>query len=248
MKYYHLKMIEDVMLPVYWIIVLSQAWIRIIKYKKWLKENISDSSKSMYSFVKYCIVLLTLSNFLFILNIGLDFTIGFCETTYFHWQIYLIISSITIYYIGFESSKIREFKITQCVLKEKTENKSKINLSPNEIEQHKVQLFKIIESKKLYINPELDLQMLSKQLEINQHQVSFIINNELKTNFRNLINDYRIEEVKNKLVTKKFQELSILGIAFECGFNSEASFYRIFKNKTGMSPLEFVKNNSQNIK
>jgi AraC-like DNA-binding protein len=70
--------------------------------------------------------------------------------------------------------------------------------------------------------------------------VSRVINSELKKNFRNLVNEYRVEEVKTRLNDPRSIQLSLLGIAYECGFNSEASFYRIFKNVVGVSPKEYL--------
>jgi AraC-like DNA-binding protein len=70
--------------------------------------------------------------------------------------------------------------------------------------------------------------------------VSRIINSELNKNFRNLVNEYRIEEVKARFKDPSSSQFSILGVAYKCGFNSEASFYRIFKNLVGLSPKEYL--------
>ncbi|NVJ61116.1 MAG: AraC family transcriptional regulator [Gammaproteobacteria bacterium] len=46
---------------------------------------------------------------------------------------------------------------------------------------------------------------------------------------------------KELLIANQDQNISILSQALECGFNSEASFYRIFKKHTGQSPTQYVK-------
>ncbi|MBT8190072.1 MAG: helix-turn-helix domain-containing protein [Bacteroidia bacterium] len=37
------------------------------------------------------------------------------------------------------------------------------------------------------------------------------------------------------------QQFSILGIALDSGFNSKASFNRVFKKKAGMTPSQYLK-------
>ncbi|MEJ0105739.1 MAG: helix-turn-helix domain-containing protein [Bacteroidota bacterium] len=54
------------------------------------------------------------------------------------------------------------------------------------------------------------------------------------------MNEYRVDKVKQRLNDPGSARLSILGIAYECGFNSEASFYRIFKDIAGVSPKEYL--------
>ena len=57
---------------------------------------------------------------------------------------------------------------------------------------------------------------------------------------RTFVNEFRISEVKEKL--KKADDSTLLGVAFDCGFNSKATFNRAFKKFTGVSPKEFVSN------
>ena len=93
---------------------------------------------------------------------------------------------------------------------------------------------------KPWLNPKLSLYDLANDLDITSHQLSSLLNDHLKTNFYDYINHYRIEEVKKRLKNNSNQ-FTILAIALECGFNSKASFNRIFKQKTGNTPSEFMK-------
>ncbi len=58
-------------------------------------------------------------------------------------------------------------------------------------------------------------------------------------NFYNLVNDYRVEEVKKRMVDPKYRHLTILAIAYDAGFNAKSSFNTVFKEKTGMTPSEY---------
>jgi len=57
--------------------------------------------------------------------------------------------------------------------------------------------------------------------------------------FNEFVNEYRVEVFKEKLQDRQWINLTIAAIAYECGFNSQATFQRAFKQSTGFSPSEF---------
>lgn len=99
-------------------------------------------------------------------------------------------------------------------------------------------------SEKPFLDSNLSLPQLAGDLEIPSNQLSQIINESIGLNFFDFINRYRVEEVKKKIADPQFDSYSLLGIAFECGFNSKSAFNRIFKNSTGMTPGEYKRMNS----
>ncbi len=105
----------------------------------------------------------------------------------------------------------------------------------------KLRLVKLLEEEKSYLQSKLTLQDLAAPLDMPAHQLSQLINREFGQNFFELINHYRVEEVKKKLTDPSFQHLTFLGIALDSGFNSKASFNRIFKKFTGKTPNEYRK-------
>ncbi len=94
---------------------------------------------------------------------------------------------------------------------------------------------------KPFLDRELTIFDLSDQLLIPRHFLSEVINEHMGKNFYNLVNDYRIEEVKKRLKDPLFKNLTILAIAYDSGFNAKSSFNTIFKEKTGMTPSEYLK-------
>lgn len=97
-----------------------------------------------------------------------------------------------------------------------------------------------MEKEKPYLDRELSIFDLSNQLKIPRHFLSEVINKHLGKNFYNLINDYRVEEVKKRLQDPRYKNLTILAIAYDSGFNAKSSFNTIFKEKTGMTPSEYL--------
>lgn len=91
----------------------------------------------------------------------------------------------------------------------------------------------------LYRNPQLSLADLSKFVTISERAISNAINQELGKNFFQFVNEYRVEEVKDRLQDPKQAHLKILSLAFDAGFNSKASFNRVFKAYTGHTPQAY---------
>lgn len=94
-------------------------------------------------------------------------------------------------------------------------------------------------AEKPYLNPSIILPQLANDLEIPSHHLSQVINEIFELNFFDFINQYRVEEVKTKILDSKFMSYSLLGIAYESGFNSKSAFNRIFKKSTGITPTRY---------
>lgn len=103
-------------------------------------------------------------------------------------------------------------------------------------------IIQLIESEKLYLNPELDQKLIAKMLNSNKSYIYKAINTNSNLNFKGIINYYRIEESK-RLIQQLMLEKKQVDFTFIMqlsGFNSKASFYRIFKMLVGMSPIEYT--------
>ncbi|MBX2874805.1 MAG: helix-turn-helix domain-containing protein [Saprospiraceae bacterium] len=92
---------------------------------------------------------------------------------------------------------------------------------------------------KLYLDPLLSLKSLSKHTQIPEKEISAALNQRLGKNFYTFINEYRTIEVKNRLLDPNYDQHTLLSIALDAGFNSKATFNRIFKAATGQSPKDF---------
>lgn len=97
-----------------------------------------------------------------------------------------------------------------------------------------------METDKLYLDPELTVEKVGRHVELPAKTVSFVLNQHRQKSFNMFVNEYRIEAVKQRLTDPASEHLTLTGIAFECGFNSQATFQRVFKQVTGVSPKEFA--------
>ncbi len=93
--------------------------------------------------------------------------------------------------------------------------------------------------KKPFLEGDISLITLASSIEVNPKALSYVINEHMHKNFNQYINDWRIEEVKKRLNDKKYSNLKMLTIAFDCGFNSKSTFNLAFKKATGLSPSEY---------
>lgn len=121
------------------------------------------------------------------------------------------------------------------------ENPKNRRLSAEQVAALSAQLNSLMEQDKLFLENDLNLPTVAKKLGISIHETSFLINETTKDNFYNFINKYRVEEAKRLLVSTKIEELNILGIAFESGFNSKTTFNTTFKKLVGISPSQYSK-------
>ena len=104
-------------------------------------------------------------------------------------------------------------------------------------------IIQFMDREKPYLDANLSLPRLAIMLQIPSHLLSRVINDNLGLNFFDFINQYRINEVKAKIDNPGFNNLSLLGIAFDCGFNTKSAFNRVFKKITGLTPSEYKKHN-----
>lgn len=105
---------------------------------------------------------------------------------------------------------------------------------PDDLMPHIIQL---LEEERLYLNPNLKLADVAEALGINRNAISACINAKGST-FNQLVNDYRLQHAKELLLSESGMKMAIIGL--ESGFANERSFFRVFKDATGMTPKEWA--------
>lgn len=111
-------------------------------------------------------------------------------------------------------------------------------------DEQRIKLLKLLEDDSLYRNPQLSLASLAEEMDVSTRTMSRIISTGFDKNFYDLINMYRVEEVKKHLLHADYAHYSILSIGLEAGFNSKSTFYDVFKKVTGLTPTQYKKQHS----
>ena len=166
------------------------------------------------------------------------FSMVFCTDGLF---LSLSLFVILIGYFGLKQSVI--FSFENIILEEEaTKSHTKYSgsrLTDLEAKQYSEILTDHMKSAKPYLNPDLSLPQLAAELDISSHYLSQVINEQFDLNFFDFVNKYRVEAFKEKITSNEFSNFSLLGIAFDCGFNSKSAFNRVFKQTTGLTPSQY---------
>lgn len=102
-------------------------------------------------------------------------------------------------------------------------------------------LLSYMENEKPYLSAKLNISDVSMKLDCTEIELSQLLNNHLNVNFSNFINTYRVNEIKHRLNQDNLSKYTLKALSEQCGFSSKTTFYRVFKNVTGMTPLEYYK-------
>lgn len=124
----------------------------------------------------------------------------------------------------------------------KSENKVDRPLIPEpEMAESSLSIITLLQKEKLFLDPNLSLKILAKKMDLHPNKLSWILNEHVGKNFNEFINSFRLETFKSKALDPKNKHLTLLGLAYESGFNSKTAFNAFFKKTEGKTPRAWVK-------
>jgi AraC-like DNA-binding protein len=207
-------------------------------------NNFSNTSKLDFLWIKKLILIFgvvwtALISVTVIHHIFQLFSMVFCTDGLF---LSLSIFVILIGYFGFKQKII--YGTEEIVVHENSMNNVQAKYAGSKLKETEAiklaeQLTKHIETSKSFLNPDLALSQLATEVNISSHLLSQVINEQFNLNFFDFVNQYRVEEFKQRIVNPQYESYSLLGVAFDCGFNSKSAFNRIFKKATGLTPSQY---------
>ncbi len=213
------------------VFLIYKSWRLFDRYKGQLVGN---QKKGIIIFI----VLIFISNLIWAVRIFNHLNLGFeIDLNLIHPAAHWVTMSFLILFLLIFYT-IRSDFFTQYLLKT-----SYVNFQEDELELSKIKsvIIDILKNQKPYLDPEFSLTSLSNLSEIKKHKLSRFINHCMKTTFFDLINSYRIDEFLRLANLDAYKKISIIGIAYESGFNSKSTFYKVFKEMKGQSPKEYLK-------
>ena len=105
----------------------------------------------------------------------------------------------------------------------------------------KATLLAYFEREKPYLQRDLTIRDVADALSLPQHHLTQTINEGMGKNFYTLVNSYRVDEVKKRILDPQYAHLTVLAIAHDAGFNSKSTFNTTFKKYTGSTPSQYKK-------
>jgi TolB-like protein/AraC-like DNA-binding protein len=99
----------------------------------------------------------------------------------------------------------------------------------------------LMEEEEMYLNPSLSLRELAESLEIHPNKLSWLINESLEQNFNEYLNGLRLQYFQQQAIDPRNSHYTLLGLAYESGFNSKSVFNAFFKKSTGLTPRAWLK-------
>ncbi|MBN1159224.1 MAG: helix-turn-helix transcriptional regulator [Bacteroidales bacterium] len=150
----------------------------------------------------------------------------------------LLLQTYILGFYGLKQQTIFEYTAVQ----NGSERYLKSRLQPSYKAKVRKKIDECFETERPYLDPELTVGKLSEMLNISRHVLTEVINTDLNKNFYQLVNEYRVEEVKKGLADPRKKHFSIEAIGYDCGFNSKSTFFTVFKNITGYTPSQYKDN------
>lgn len=225
------------------------AFLKINKYQKNLAQYSSNTEAINLSWLKKVVVSVLIIALFWLLDILFQLSEASLIVDTFGSIFYFL----GVCYIAYHSIKQNELfpfskedkKEIEAVLVELEKNggerKRKL-ISDEKLLESKQLLLDFMQQEKPYLDYEISLIKLASQFKTSPHVLSYIINMGFNETFFQFINRYRVEAAKAMLLDSNMKHLTLIGIAFEAGFNSKTVFNTTFKKITGKTPSEFKNN------
>lgn len=131
------------------------------------------------------------------------------------------------------------------IVKDQNEKQTSSVLDSVQVETLKKELLSYFKEEEPFLNPQLSLKFVASVLELSTNKVSYIINKAFDVNFNDFVNSYRLNHFKTIALNPKNAHLTILGLAYDSGFNSKSVFNTYFKKIEGLTPRAWLKANSK---
>lgn len=241
---------------------LSGTFVAIAKHQKRIQDHFSYQSRkinlrwvwvvtAVFSAILIITMGFTLANFIAqrnLINPGIPLFLGFTlfgyGISFFGVRQPLIFTPIQSKDERFEDTLEEELTPeNDTESSDEVQRYERSSLTRQQAEKYAQSLQEWMNTEKPFLTRDLTILDVSRALDIPQHHLTETMNEYLGKNFYTLVNEYRVEEVKARLLDPKYAHLTVLAIAHDAGFNSKSSFNMTFKKMVGVTPSDFRKEN-----
>lgn len=222
---------------IHFMIYLTVASVKLSRYSRTIRNEFSGHQVIVINWLWFLVRCLVISAGIFFILFLAAF-LGYRIEK--NWPEFLCSSLllIIVYLIGYRGFRQPAIFSISNIGDEKKYNKS--GLQAEVASKYKQKLVDVMDTLKPYRNSELSLTELADMLQVSPNHLSQIINDHFKQNFYDFINRYRVEEFQKNIMLNK-SRFTILGLAFEVGFNSKSAFYKAFQKHSRITPTQFIR-------
>lgn len=108
-------------------------------------------------------------------------------------------------------------------------------------------ILEVMKTQKPYLDAEFTITDMARLVNSNDNYVSKSVNKIGGKKWNDLLNCFRVQAFLNYLHQDKGFQQPVMEIAIKSGFNSKTTFYRVFKNATGLTPNEYLDQLSKDL-
>ena len=180
------------------------SWKLLTLHEKRTRDQFSviDISVTL-NWLKYIIIIFVGTYLLLIINmLAGNLAKDYFESSHIIPALGLNIFCFSLSYFGFQQPQLFKKSIVNVSSKNNDEVSA---LTEGTRKQYARKMLDYIEKQKPFLNAELTINDLAQQLKMPRHYVTEVLKSELHQNFFNLINDWRINEVKKLLADQRLK-------------------------------------------
>ncbi len=225
---------EVIAIGTLWRLVYAGLTISLlVKYKHSLDEQRSDADEFSLNWLVWVLAITAAFNFVDLIRLNIQQIIPYQLNILgqaINNIIWLIAAMIIIIKLQVQSQLPKQSTLL-------TVDTNTTNQTVAEYQSIFTELDSLMRSNKWFLTPRLTLKDISDLTGLQTRDISRAINLIAKKSFNEYVNGYRIEFVCSALKSKTEKNLTY--ITFDAGFSSKATFNKVFKQVTGITPTEF---------
>jgi AraC-like DNA-binding protein len=240
------------------IVYATLSLVRLLRYRKNLVDQFSNTEKINFNWLLYLIIWI-IAIWIVILFVQEDKMIFGAAALFVLWLGYFGIRQVQLFHQNTPQPPLAPSVVTNNpdtnlaeaeasatnnllpLLEQNNIKYQKSTLSEQDASLIHERLKMLLAEQKPFTNPDLTLNDLAKSLGVHPNHLSQVINSKEKRSFYDLVNEKRIEEFIRLIAQPAQQQYTFMSVAYDCGFNSKASFNRNFKKYTGLTPTDYLK-------
>ncbi|MFC5046053.1 helix-turn-helix domain-containing protein [Aquimarina hainanensis] len=218
------------------------TFVLLTRYKKLLFENYSKSTginyKWLFQMNMICLLLFIFALVKNIYRFGSHF--GFISILRFSTSLIMLGFTCWLILKALNAPKLfrgisSNLQLASILKAEKTTPETDL------WDSQKAKLKEFMSEEEPYLDSDLTIKGLADQMQMEERNLSILINTQLNLNFYEFINKHRINKAKEILEDTSQSKLTILEILYQVGYNSKSSFNTAFKKATGVTPTIYRK-------